>query len=273
MKSYFAKLADRATLPNVPATSTGYAPKLSDPFEETNQTPSTAQIKPQTPALKDASTTFDSRALTADSMRTESDASVPRFAKTEPEVTSTESRKKGTERAAILTERLEPDDHRELTPAPIKPVSPTTVLLPTEPPPTLSPATQQPGEPKESPSDERVYLAARESELLRQADAFMAHVLASDSQMSETRDVDVVKETTITKLVEDSSRNLNPVSPSQRPLINEPEGPSLVIGKLTVEVTPSKPQSENTTQRIVVRGRGLRGRGLPTSRRFGLGQF
>src|SRR5678816_2321638 len=33
MKSYFAKLADRATLANVPAVSAVYAPRVSDPFD------------------------------------------------------------------------------------------------------------------------------------------------------------------------------------------------------------------------------------------------
>src|SRR5215510_13281042 len=42
MKSYFAKLADRATLPNVSAASTASAPKLSDPFE--SQVPDETQL-------------------------------------------------------------------------------------------------------------------------------------------------------------------------------------------------------------------------------------
>src|SRR5438046_8733028 len=36
MKSHFTKLADRATLANVPAASAVYAPRVSDPFEDSS---------------------------------------------------------------------------------------------------------------------------------------------------------------------------------------------------------------------------------------------
>src|SRR5881397_1904705 len=44
MKSYFAKLADRATVANVPAPSAVYAPRVSDPFE--NSSPQQTQLAP-----------------------------------------------------------------------------------------------------------------------------------------------------------------------------------------------------------------------------------
>jgi hypothetical protein len=114
--------------------------------------------------------------------------------------------------------------------------------------------------------------------LLRKADAFMAGLFERRSPHATQRQTDSREEKPA-----HSHAELPHEQPARLPLPKAPqvvevpdEQPSLVIGNLTVEVTPSTPPPVNPAPKVVVvrgRGTGRRGGGFSTSQRFGLGQF
>jgi len=114
--------------------------------------------------------------------------------------------------------------------------------------------------------------------LLRKADAFMAALLDRRTEESSTRD----QNQQITELPqrheivrEPAPARLQPAPVAARPIESADESPSLVIGKLTVEVLPPPPPPiAPSRQVIVVRGdRNARTHAIRSSQRFGLGQF
>jgi hypothetical protein len=115
--------------------------------------------------------------------------------------------------------------------------------------------------------------------LLRKADAFMNDLFRDRTRFQSGRNLEEESE----PQQAEGSRTLNQTTenPQLKPaqeaeVTHEPdtEQPSLVIGKLTVEVTPpTSPPAAAQPQRIVVRGPMSSRSGLTSSRRFGLGQF
>ena len=272
MKSYFAKLADRATLPNVPAASMVHSPRIPDPFDASAE-PASAKISKQKPAyVPTQATRVVSHKTNADSTREILKADRP--AMPERSLERTDSESKNQEHAQAKTEKSEPLQPWHSRVADNSDVSSSLSLsFNKEEPSTLSQSSKKSADPEErriiSP-DEDSELEA-ESYLMRKADEFMARILATEFPAEQTTEPAVIEKTT-TKFVEEQRPSLNP-QPVQRTTTTDTQGPSLVIGKLNVEVIPSPMPVAPTPERIVVRRHGVRVRGLPSTRRFGLGQF
>lgn len=263
MKSYLAKLADRATLGNVsPAISMRATPP--DPFAEplTDASPGelTSPIRrrsdsqlPQPEPISRLSPT-----PTGVLKNEVSKSVVSRLDKTEPEETA----------AIPIEHKLDPirgvtRDERQVEERSSL-ASPDT-------------ADQQIDlEAMASLSHDLDRLASVQQDqvgLLKRADEFMADLLTSRSQFNQSRDADhdiPNQQTNSERLQPQTQKSSKRDSPPTR--VAEPEPPSLVIGKLTVEVsspTPPQPQSPITVVHVRNQPRG----GVPSSRRFGLGQF
>lgn len=118
-------------------------------------------------------------------------------------------------------------------------------------------------------------LGAEQMRLQHQADMFMHGLLTRRTEVTEERTEVNEPEVLKPSLARDEFPRLQPPKTAAAPE-REPEQPSLVIGKLTVEVTPTSPApavAAPSSRLVVVRGtRGGR-TGIPSGRRFGLGQF
>jgi len=293
MKSYFAKLADRATLANVPAASAVYAPRVSDPFEDSSHQ------QPQLPPF-------------AKSTRPQSAPEPAGFALTPPvdnsrieakrplvETHNRISSEPGTE-APPLQPKQPPEnllsEHTVKNISSREPQSLTdprreiiadtdssrvAALTPTQAPglsvPHSKEDTREESETRTKSPDERISEFQREhAVLLRKADAFMNNLLDVQPQRVTENENKVTNETSppsISRVERDPVNRLEPVQRLPPTSAPDSDGPSLVIGKLTVEVTPTPPAAPPQPPRIVVRGSRSRGSGVPTGRRFGLGQF
>ena len=297
MKSYFAKLAARATLANVPVSSGVSAPKISDPFEagslSQDPAPPLAAVNPNPPFGQSFENSRQSPMHRTERVRAESEKVAPTAdlskqpttlsPKTQPVPPAREgSDETRTEPAIPATENRMHSDRQnlELTP----PVSPTH-LIPQpersriEPLARASEENEDMNERTTVRTDRR--LSGIESEqlvLLRKADAFMERLFERREPSDAHQDVDSDEERQLTR----SKREIPLDQPTRlQPMPSAPRGPepaeepaSLVIGKLTVEVVEPAPQPVAPSPRIVV-VRGTRnGRtGVPSSQRFGLGQF
>jgi hypothetical protein len=294
MKSYFAKLADRATLANVPAASAVFATRMSDPFEDTSrqqigQPPAEASARIRSapeprglvlsPPVED-STIETKRPLVETHKRT------PAKPATEAPTLQPKQSQENFPSERIVEHDL-PREPQSLTDLPREPFADNEksrvaaltprqaaelrVLHSKEDP-------RQESEARTKSSDERIPELEREhAVMLRKADAFMNHLLNVQPQRaagSENELTDESSPTPISRVEREPPNRLEPVARLAPVAAQESDGPSLVIGKLTVEVTPSNsvPPAPQP-QRIVVRGLRNRGSGVPTGRRFGLGQF
>jgi len=117
-----------------------------------------------------------------------------------------------------------------------------------------------------------------QSVLLQKADAFMAALLDRRTEESGTRDQNehITERPPRHEIVrEPAPARLQPAHVAARPTESADASPSLVIGKLTVEVLPpAPPPIAPSRQVIVVRGdRNARTHAIRSSQRFGLGQF
>ena len=290
MKSYFAKLADRATLANVPARSAVYAPRVSDPFENSSQPPT--QLPPPEKSRRtefarepvglvsaplEDSQTKRGRPLVETHKRTTSDPT--------PETPPLQPLQLPDSLVSERTVRGVTPEPRSFTAQPQetvgkREVSRVEVLTPTEAPEASvfhAPA-QTPKDSDAALNDERIAELKRDQAVLqRRADFFMSSLLDAHRQpadKSETKVVDASSPTSITRTEPDPISRLEPVQRLPRVTAQDSDGPSLVIGKLTVEVTPpTPPPAPAQPQRVVVRGFRGRGSGVTSGRRFGLGQF
>lgn len=293
MKSYFAKLADRATVANVPAPSAVYAPRVSDPFEDSS--PQQTQLPPLEKRKRIHS------ALEPGGLVLSPPADDSRIERTRP-IVETHKRapsEPATEVPTLPAQQLRENRVSERTVRAVSPLeSPSTIstaretvaetdasrvaeLTPNEAP-ELSPFRSKEQTSKESDddntsSDERISELEREQALLlRKADAFMSSVL--DAQRpAEKNQSKVTSETLPRAITRDEAEPISRLEPVQR-LPPTPaqvsDGPSLVIGKLTVEViSPTPSPAPPQPQRIIVRGSRSRGGSVISARRFGLGQF
>jgi hypothetical protein len=272
MKSYFAKLADRATLPNVPAASMVHSSRVSDPFEESAETASAKITKPKPADVTTPRTILERTQAKADLTPVVATLKTERPSPSESFESRTNLESKTQERE--LGEKFEPLQPKQTRNSDSDYGSPSTTLIPTIEEP-LAPfhSSQKSQEAEESniTSYDRDSPSTDQSDLMRRADAFMARVFANEFRAHDATEP-VSKETTVAKFVEAPRPTLNPAQPLQPSSTNDTQGPSLVIGKLNVEVIPPVSPVAPTPERIVVRRYGFRGGGLLPTRRFGLGQ-
>lgn len=291
MKSYFAKLAARATLAT-PVTSSPTGPKLTDPFENTLVDHPTEPVATGTPPVR---STDQVRALQPPSEQSpfQIETVSPRTpAKDSLLNSSPEARAKnqsegieGPEHASEI--QLEPrasspeeqspgvleskvtEDPLQLTP----PLEKTSIQ--TEPRAAMEERDSDSGA---SAENERLAEIQREQTmLLRKADLFMERLferrtekVVHDEPDRNESEREISRED---NRVAEPSRLL-PVNPSPRAPEPVEEGPNLYIGRLTVEVVQPAPPPVATPQQIVVVRGPRTGRSVvPSSNRFGLGQF
>ncbi|HTG91957.1 MAG TPA: hypothetical protein VL866_05185 [Pyrinomonadaceae bacterium] len=292
MKSYFATLAARATLANVPVTSPATTTNLQDPFDDTatvvstsspqnvvpqsrtsdrHETSSvqvppmkendTSQVGTVTSDLRFEATTQTQSAVVQEQTRQKSESRTPR----EPYPLSQRDRQETRSEVRSAVEKSE----QVLEP----------VMVPRETQSPVSPKKKETNAKSESEIDVRSAEDEREqSVLLQKADAFMKALFERRSE--ERPDRESALETKEPAALEGTFRDhavarLEPAPVAARPTESGDESPSLVIGKLTVEVMPpAPPPIAPARQVIVVRGdRSARSHSIGSSQRFGLGQF
>lgn len=256
MSGYFATLAARATMA-APLLRTAAAP-VADPFEVTAAMPMSSMSMPMSSMPPSAP------------VATPPDAGYDRHA---PIQTAT----------AIL-----PAVSPNVNEAPGR-----AEVLAAEPPASLAPhrVAPQAGSPDviADVRVERPDIAERsistiqreEIQLLRKADTFMQSILERRTTVveehHEERDRlrEIERETLVERrVVESPAELLAPATRlAPRATQGEAEAPPLIIGKLTVEVVPPPPAAAPPPRTVIIaaapRGRYV----LPSSRRFGLGQF
>lgn len=296
MKSYFAKLAARATLANAspPPSTTKPTP---DPFENvsTPDTPTSTQSisvssRPVDRLLEtDRSETSGKNNNIIRSLSNPGDADArveietlrprpkPPVARADQaqsvsnNTAEAESRRNKTE-TQHQGPRLEPEERAAFQPAKEEG--------------TLKPRTASvvPAEVKKSNTTDALSavehleeIQGEQAALLRKADAFM-NVLFDRGPEAKTTEVNKDQERTAPmvkrEIVREASSRLQPVAKLHQLPEMPADQPSLVIGKLTVEVMPTPRPAAPPRQVVVVRaGESSRRSSIHSSQRFGLGQF
>ena len=294
MKSYFAKLAARATIANIPVAPSRF-PGSPDPFEavapEFVTTPPTI---PQTSGVRDdalqnagkpvskAEYPIRGDVLSVDPVRSDLDETgyrpLPRLQKpTEPPPSVVEiplpseavSPTRDQTEDYSLHHESEPSQpshsENEITTA----ISPKVSLdLP------ISKVTREPETAAQLEEIQR-----EQSMLLRKADAFMSALLERrsktvDPSVNQQGDFERPPSKAVRPRTESPAR-LPPPARAVRARNDADDQPSLVIGKLTVEVMPPPaPRVAPSRQVVIVReSRSVRGATRNSIQRFGLGQF
>jgi hypothetical protein len=295
MKSYFAKLADRATIANVPATSVVHSPRVSDPFEETSRqetefaTPVSKRLTPpdtrQSRVVRGKSLeplgiaqtephSVETRRRTKEQV-TEVKPLEPKLVEASPVRKSTANRE--IQRPQGVLPVVESQTKRDETESPIKSLSPPETREPGVLRVKDQPAKESDIE-SEAIGDKVTSLEREQAVLLRKADLFMSNLLdvqhktQSQNEPPDSRKTEPTFRSTPTVNSESISR-LEPVQRQEVPG-QESEVSSVVIGNLIVEVTPpaTAPPVQQQPQ-IVIRGSGMRRGGVTSTRRFGLRQF
>jgi hypothetical protein len=286
MKSYFAKLAVRATLANVPAPSAVYTAEVSDPFEVTSP--------PQSP-LPPSESSNDSRsahepggfALSPPSQETRLDSTRPvveTHKRALPETPTSSATLLPNFPAHISSSDRAVDDSAEAVlqadsarVALLTPIQVSESSLRQSNTTSADEATKRSATETASTEERLADLEQEQSVLLRKADAFMGQLLNRRKQSPPAPEVKTVGELPSTlkpNLQPQPANRAQPIRSAPRPSGQDSDRPSLVIGKLTVEVIPPTPAPvAPQPQVVVVRGARSRGNGPPSGRRFGLGQF
>ena len=296
MKSYFAKLAARATLTNAPVSLPVSAPKPQGPsFERSGfVNPPIAHRVEQPAGLRQHSTDRaahpsllsstentaphkSSHVATERSVDNRSESLLTHTQSSATEVRSTRTPREAPEIQSLEPRSVLPDSYRmrhdnqdpSLTEQ--NKVSLTKSRDASEE--TKKSEATRDGNVQEQASETR----SEHSVLLRKADDFMEAMFARHRVIEpDERDSEREKDTPKPKRVvkRESAARLQPLP--RPPQVPEPvhDEPSLVIEKLTVEVVapptqPLKPQR----QVVIVREAGNRRRAVPSSQRFGLNHF
>ena len=295
MKSYFAKLAARATLTNAPVSLPVSAPKPQDSFSETFgfATPVTAHRGDQFAGSREHATDRVSPGpllTSTDNLRPHKTTHVAteRLVQDRSESLITHIESSPTEVRPPETTR-EPEI-QSLNPRPVLPDSFRIGRADQDQSQTqqnkvsLTKSQVASNEAKETVAtrDEGLQEQLRETQsdqsvLLRRADDFMEALFARQRPVAPDEG-DTERETESPKsapvLRREPPARLLPLP--RLPQIPEPveNEPSLVIEKLTVEVVPPPTQPlKPQRQVVVVREAGNRRRAVPSSRRFGLNHF
>jgi hypothetical protein len=298
MKSYFAKLAARATLANAPAAPAVSPSKTEDPFAD-EPVPDTASsplgVAQQSHGPTQSIRTTHSRPLSkgedvprAQAGRIDFDRgqeSEERSRSLSDQVRPAPTVQNDLESTRALnphTQESRPRrDSQELKPE-LPQGPPQRVAaeqdIPLIAPPPIAKETKEPTPSDNADTDQRVAELQREQAvLMRKADAFMSGLFERRSEATQREaDLEEVKQAQSNALVphEQPARLLPPRAPQVIEVADEQ--PSLVIGKLTVEIMPSPPPPAAPARQVVVvrgPGTGRRGGGFSSSQRFGLGQF
>jgi hypothetical protein len=296
MKSYFAKLAARATLTNTPVPLPVSAPKPQDSFSGTFgfATPATAHRVDQFPGSREHATDRVSPGPLLTSTANlrphkTSDVATERLVQDRSESLITHIESSPTRVSPPETTREAPEI-QSLNPRPVLPDSfrigradqdqsqtqQNKVSL------TKSHVASNEAKETEATRDEGLQEQPRETQydqsvLLRKADDFMEALFARQRSVApdegnSERETESPKSAPVVR--RESPARLQPLT--RLPQIPEPveDEPSLVIEKLTVEVVspptqPIKPQRQVVVVREARDGR----RAVPSSRRFGLNHF
>jgi hypothetical protein len=283
MKSYFARLADRATPAPQPAAAPAPAREVNDPFAETAP-PLAAAPAPTRPQTNAPPFLTPRPAATAPPVAAEPPAapleSPPlRSGPTERVIETTRVEPRGVKFGWGQTPtELNDGERRDVVREAVAAAPPRKIAPPVpQPPPAVQPTVAQ----SETAAAESVETARDEQrderQLLRKADAFMERLLDRSRRTeaeprAEARDE--VRETLPPRPESQPAVRIQPVDRQPRAAESAPEPPSLVIGSLTVEVIQPPPPAPVSPPRIVV-VRGARGArtGIRSSRSFGLRQF
>jgi hypothetical protein len=295
MKSYFAKLAARATLANVPVSRPTSAGNSHDPFEETGVQPGISSLVGN--AQQNVSVPAPVRRVIS-----ESPAEVNRPRTLETDTAEIRAREPSRISAPTTAEVVHPKQARQpSSDTPITNERRETVKQSRagsraseqrEPESTrLSPLIDQSPaalpisrKEKDKPESSSVFaqrlneIGGEQKALLRRADAFMAGLFAS-RERSVAREAPEQREERQTELARteptrDPAPRLQPVA--RPPRVTEPvdDEPSVVIGKLSVEILPSPAPPVPQRQIVVVRGGARRAASqVPSSQRFGFSRF
>jgi hypothetical protein len=292
MKRYLARLAARIT--PLPQTAAGAPIPAADPFETVN-----GADPPGSPPVFSAIES-ESRVETS---KTPAPPSEPSTLFSAPAPPSPRSIAPAVREEAEVSRA---DDTREKSPDPLRPTSPPqfpstdpilsrTYSRPAETPEQkIAPpvAVAQPMTPAASDLPPLVPETANEKTLssrvegveetqamlLRKADAFMQALTGHTDSDSESDPREPPPEAAMAHSLR-PAQNDEPRIERRRVTVPPPqpieETPSVVIGRLTVEITPpERPGRTPSPQRsITVRNRAGATVGIPSSRRFGLSQF
>ncbi len=276
MKSYFARLADRAI--DMPAPAAAGAGKVADPFDVV------APPEPAQPSSDDAARMRSSvSALVAESEA----APMPVRKPAEPPTLATRSDTETPPREDTVQSGAAPlpppiDESRAPTRprVPAEPISTDNALSPPmsradllPPQPAAIGETNRAGtEPARlAPVEER----RDESGRLRKADQFMQQVLdRPQARLPEADAVTADPPAAELRPPPDPVLRLQPMEAAPRTVEAPLEPPALVIGTITVEVVPPAPVlPAPRPQVVVIRGASAERPRVRSSRRFGLGQW
>ena len=292
MKSYFAKLAARATLANAPPPPSITKP-APDPFENvsTPDTPSPTVSLNSRPVDRSLETDRSEPSgkinntspsnLTGVDMGIESETRRPPLT---PPVARADYVQSVSDNSAEAEERRNKSETQ--SPSLRREFPEKIAFEPAHEESTLKPrvASVVPTEEKKSDTTGELSTVERLEEiqseqaaLLRKADAFMNVLFdrgpdakTTEANRDQERSVPVVKR----EVVRETSSRLQPVAKPHQLPESPAEQPSLVIGKLTVEVMPTPPPVSQPRRVVVVRGgESSRRSSIHSSQRFGLGQF
>lgn len=296
MKSYFAKLAARATLSNAPVPSSVPTSTTQDPFESASGFDAASSPR----SFAQPTNSFDSLRSSRSHSLMRSDVN----SRSRSEETSSQGTQQNEEQSDSISDSTPlvpnvqppPQLSRELTPVAQEAVShresrqskPESNDAPAQlvkqesdisslAPPTTTREIREPKPTSEARTEEGLSeLKHDQSVLQRKADAFMAQLFERRSKATQQEPDNDEEERRPPKpaLREEPSR-LQPAPKMAALKEVADEQPSLVIGKLTVEVTSATTRTVTPPRQVVVvRGRGTARRGgVPSSQRFGLGQF
>lgn len=286
MKSYFAKLADRATHATLQVLSGVHSGKAPDPFEDAappqRPLPSAdfaesermtrkqdgfapGRLFPTVPAESDLLPSPVSNGPPMHRIPGSEQGAQEQIAPAPPQVTRREATKRQANTTAAESS------------APAQPPESGTARGT-----SARPDEETRRREGKKPSDDEQTAEGEDerSFLLHQADDFMrrlierSHAPKTGSEDADAGGSDSVAAATPHPLRHEESPQLQPARSAERISERESARPSLVIGKLMVEVMPPAPPPTAPVQRVVVvRGTRREGGTLYSSRRFGLGQF
>jgi len=290
MKSYFAKLADRATLGKTLRASPAHTAKAPDPFEAA---PSPV-VSPasEIPKARETSTKPGNFQLPQPAHDTQHDSvqfpdETGKLGSAEPPVASTTIvRQRAIDEELHLQAQLVPQtsltNHavekvktvRSSTEAPVH----APQLTPPETKAKINGQNEQPSIDETAAAEERLTdLERGQAVLLRKADAFMGRLLSGQTESPLAEGMERPAEPRNVPKADAEHEHPNWMQPNPvltRQSREDSDRPSLVIGKLTVEVIPAAPPPIAPKQRvIIVQSARSRTAGPISGQRFGLGQF
>ena len=291
MKSYFAKLAGRATVVNAPASFPVAAAKAHDPFSETSGFVSPASPHRVEPLAQQRAHFTEPPALRSVVKDKEN---VVRHEVSRPLTTPPHERRSQSVTSVVDTSAIEQQTSEVVTKSATQPpLAPRPVDLDSdstsdEEQPFLKPkqkasnvntvsnVTPEPESTVDEKHDNRTQ--HEETVLLRKADEFMESIFARRS-LAARDERDPEREPQISKpepvATYEPSRRLQPAVRSPQTPEPREDHSSLVIENLTVEVVspPQQQQVRPRRQVVIVRESGNSRRMVPSSRRFGLNHF